>query len=196
MYKFKKNLNLYNNKKLLANFDIDDYQNFMRFKDSNQLINNWFGVSIQLFGSQNVEISDETICKFHYAFEKFLNSYTNLIDKWLIQPFNYKKIFSWFNSDKKFPSLKLSKIKEAFNQYDIVYSFKGAIETNNEGLINLFDSLMLYPIVLKGSDIEIFNLDMPFVILLNQHYTIDLISTDENIIENFINLLRSCLKLV
>lgn len=186
MYRFNKNTNLYR-KNIISFLDINDYNNFMRFHEQ-KILHTWYGCSIQKI-EKEILIDNNSLQNFKDVINLFLTSDGGKNGKWLIQPFNGKKTYSWFTSRLRFPSNKLKIIKNIFNNNKISYLFKGAIETNNEGLSNIFCNLLQYPFLLKGSDIEIFNMETPTVIILNRHFTIDIITLNENLIKDFVSLI-------
>ena len=73
-----------------------------------------------------------------------------------------------------------------FIQNNINYDFVGGLELSTIELKGIFYDLIMYPFD-QCFDIFIAKNNIPFVIQLNQHYEVDILSTDINLIKGVIN---------
>lgn len=95
--------------------------------------------------------------------------------KWLIE-----------DPDERFISKNLSNLKKLFIQNNINYDFVGGLEFSTIELKGIFYDLIMYPFD-QCFDIFIAKSNIPFVIQLNQHYEINIICSDVNLIRSVVN---------
>ncbi|MBK9256467.1 MAG: hypothetical protein IPM42_13350 [Saprospiraceae bacterium] len=94
----------------------------------------------------------------------------------------------WFieNHQDRFISKNLSNLKKLFIENNINFDFVGGIELSTIELISIFYDLIMYPFD-QRFDIFISKKNFPFVIQLNQHYEVDILSTDIKIIKSVVD---------
>ncbi len=119
---------------------------------------------------------------------ELLSSIIKLLDdknNWIILHGAKRK---WFieNDEEKFISKNLINLKKLFIQNNINYDFVGGLEFSTIELKGIFYDLIMYPFD-QCFDIFIAKSNIPFVIQLNQHYEVNILSTDINLIRRVIN---------
>jgi len=173
-----KNKNIFENK-YFATLDTNDLSSFL----SDEIYKlSWFGVSFQL--EDNKKTNNKEIVQFYQdAFNDVIENFN--IDKWYIQPFQPITMFPWFddfNYCKEFQKINsLSNIS--------LIKFKGYIQVNQFQIKDMFDELFYFSFKTNSQDLIIFNVVKSFVIILGQHLTIDIITTEKIIMEEFIQKL-------
>ena len=139
----------------------------------------WYGVSFQLDENEKIE-SKNLIHLFKKAFIDIIDS--DKIGDWVIQPFQPIKTYPWFdnlNSNKEFKKLT-SFIGSSFLE------FKGYIQLNQFQIKDMFDELFYFSLKTNSQDLIILNPIKPFIIILGQHLTIDIVSSEKTIVDEFI----------
>lgn len=199
MIKFFKNKNIFKSKKNLV-LDIIDLVNFLGDEDHRE---DWKGVSFQFNiiqeelallkrNNKNIkELDNEQISLFS---QKFLGILALLnMNEYYIQQCFTKKLFPWFRKNKKINNIYAIK-----PLYNIFQSFsleeeevKGYISLSYEDLKSIFKSLFFYSFITHSQDLFIISQTKPVVIILNNHLTIDVVTSESQIFNQVIEMLSN-----
>lgn len=196
MIKLFKNKNIFKSKKKLP-LNITDLVDYL--DDADHIID-WKGISFQFNyiqeelallkrNNKNIkELDNEQISLF---IKKFLDilSILNLNEYYIQQCFTYK-LFPWFIQNQKINNIYI--IKPLLNIFKglSLEEAKGYISLSYEDLKSIFKSLFFYSFITHSQDIFIISQIKPVVIILNQHLTIDIVTSDLQIFNQAIEMLK------
>jgi hypothetical protein len=168
MIKFERNINQllpYNRGEYISYFDEDDV-NFNR-----NVI--WYGVSLQqedIKDEKLYKVSEHVIDNCTHRLEITFKEIISRLDQGLPWIVNHdEKDLMWFNKEIK----TLPKLIDIFNQSNIPTSFIGCLTLYKENLFELAHELITYPYVLRYKNLDISHSQLPFVIKLTGHLTLD-----------------------
>jgi hypothetical protein len=176
MIEFKKNV-----KKVLP-YDREQYLDSL--DDDIESSIKWYGVSFQL-NSKRKGLTEYV--------EVFESVFKNIISKldigsfWVIN--HDDKDLDWFPNDDN----NLTSLRTLFKQGNIPNTFRGALIFKKDDLLEFTKDLISYPYVLLYKDALLYkNLDishgeLQFIIKVSGHLTIDLLSTDKELLRKVVN---------
>ena len=162
-------------------------EQYIRFLYDNEgSADNWFGVSFQLY-SDRTKYSVEEFVKIYEPL--FKNAILHLDDGsfWMVN--HDDKDLKWFPNDED----TLVALRFLFEQSKIPNTFRGALFLNKDMLLELAKELISYPSgVFSEENVLYKNLDvshskLPFIIKISGHLCIDFLSTDKNLLRNFVS---------
>lgn len=140
----------------------------------------WYGVSFQLPGV--FEGKDIGLSKFMETYEGWFENIISILDNGLNWIVNHdRKGWNWFPNGKN----NLTSLRTLFKERNIPNSFKGALIFTKDDLLKFSKDLISYPYSVfdkKGllySNLDISHSELPFIIKISGHLTIDLLSTDK-----------------
>ncbi len=143
----------------------------------------WYGVSMQLEAIQDQKlylVCDDVVKKstdlLNAAF-KIIVFHLDPGQFWIV---NHEDMdLKWFyESDGKLPALC-----GLFKDNNIAESFVGALTFSREELLRFSRDLIMYPYVLSYKTLDVSNSELPFIIKLTNHLTLDILSTEPKLIE-------------
>ena len=179
MVEFKKNV-----KKALP-YDRDKYLEF--WDDENDLTNGWNGVSIQLPGASEGK---------QFGLVEFVENYNDLFKKivlrldngssWIINHDN--KDYVWFPNDEA----NLTPLRLLFKHNNVPNKFKGALIITKDDLLRFSRELISYPSAVFNEEglyyrsLDISHGELQFIIKIYGRFSIDLQSTDKELLKKVI----------
>jgi hypothetical protein len=172
MIEFKKNV-----KKVLP-YDRRHYIEFL--DDDFDSTTEWCGVSFQLdYLGKNINIT-EPLKIFGRLFEKIVSKLDSE-SFWIIN--HDDKDLNWFpdNDDNLFS------LRDWFRQNGIPNTFRGSLILMKSELLKFSKDLILYPYLLSYKNLDISHSELQFVIKITNHLTIDLLSTNKELLRKIIN---------
>jgi len=137
----------------------------------------WYGYSlqIQLDFSQNISYD-----LLKSVFQKIIIE-NDTGDEWLVN--HDDKHMPWFFDKKD----NLPLLRSLFEGNGILNSFKGVLSCFKEDVIFLAKDLVSYPFLLSYKNIDISHSKQVLILKLTSHLTIDVLSTDEEKIQEIIS---------
>jgi hypothetical protein len=145
----------------------------------------WSGVTFYWPSKENNQWSKEdneiNIAEDIVALERLaLNVISKLDDgaPWIVDA-EYG-LFKWFYDRKNLNRVK--KLRTFFRQNKIDIQFKGSLLLNKEDLSEVMSDIIAYPFVLRYRNLDISHPTNPFVIKTTHHLTIELLSTDKELL--------------
>jgi hypothetical protein len=163
-------------------FDKEDYLNFLDEDFSGK--NNWKGFSMQISSNKNWT-DEEKINRIKLLFEQIIRE-VNSNQEWIIK--HDDKIMPWFvNGDEKlFPKI-YSKLKES----NALPNSRGSLLCDFDDLLYLSNEIVSYPYLLSYKNLDVVNVTEVLVLKATNHLTLDVLSTNENILVKLISLVDS-----
>lgn len=166
-----------------------DREQYLDFFDEEVDLSNptprWFGVSLQLEPIQNQklylvtnEIIEHSIDVLSMAFEAIVSK----LDQnqcWIVN--HDDKDMEWFPIGKD--DEMLPELKALFQRNNVSNSYKGSLVLLKDELLVLARDLMSYPYRFSYKNLDISHCELQFVVKITGHLTIDLLSTDQMLIQ-------------
>lgn len=165
-----RNKNIFKSK-IVDVFDIKDLDSYLA-NEKHQFV--WHGISIQIKEQTKIGVNQKAEL-YRKSFYDVIDSYPQ-IACWIIQPKQSVKLFAWFDKKGK---IKLEKLKSLVGDNK---EFKGYITVDSSEIKNIFRDLFIFSYATNSQDLMIFNQTSPFVMIMNQHLCLDIISTNKSII--------------
>lgn len=140
---------------------------------------NWYGYSVQ-----ETETKEGNVSQSKGRLEMVLKNVISKLDNgqnWVVN--HDDKDLRWFPNDDN----NLKAIRSLFEVNDIPNSFIGALIALKEDLFNISHNLVSYPYDLSYKNLDISHSELQFVIKVTSHLTIDLLSTDKNLLEKVVS---------
>jgi hypothetical protein len=178
MIEFKKNI-----KKVLPY----DRQQYISRADSGSSTK-WYGVSFQLPGG--FEGREVGLTEYFEKYEQWFKNMISELDNgssWIVN--HDRKGVNWFPNDED----NLTGLRTLFKQNDIPNTFKGALIFTKDDLLAFSRDLLSYPYSVFNQDrllyynLDISHSELPFIIKIDGHWCIDLLSTDKEFLKKVIS---------
>jgi hypothetical protein len=178
MIEFKKNI-----KKVLPY----DRQDYISRADSGSSTK-WYGVSFQLPGG--FEGREVGLTEYFEKYEQWFKNVISSLDNgsfWIVN--HDRRDVVWFPNDED----NLTHLRTLFKQNDVPNTFKGALIFANDDLLDFSKDLISYPYTVFDKDrllydnLDISHSELPFIIKIDGHWCIDLLSTDKELLKKVIN---------
>lgn len=140
----------------------------------------WCGVSFQLENvEENIDLTEPV-----KIFRRLLENIILELDNGSFWIINHEFMdVSWF------PDMddNLISLRTFFKQNNVQNTFKGALVLMKDELLKLSEDLILYPYILSYKNLDISHNDLQFIIKITNHLTIDLLSTDKELLRKVVN---------
>jgi hypothetical protein len=162
----------------LLPYDRREYIEYL--DDDSDSISPWYGTSIQLDSSIEKADLAKTIEIFEPLFRRIILGFKNG-PFWIAN--HDDKDLNWFPNNSK----NLKSLRNLFEQNGIENTYRGALIFTNDMLFSIDKDLISYSYVLSYKNIDISHSELPFVIKMTSHLTIDLLSTDQRLLKEIIN---------
>ena len=184
MIQFKKDF-----KKILP-YNRAEYISYLRDDTYTNL--NWHGLAFQLPG--NSEGQDISLKKLVDLYEPLFKNIVLRLDNrsaWIVNHEGYD--WKWFPNEEE----NLKHLRALFKQNSVPNAFKGALIFATEDLLKFSEDLISYPVAVfndKGRfyrSLDISHGELQFIIKIDGHFDIDLLSTDADLLRDIANENRS-----
>lgn len=161
-------------------YDRDDY--ILRAESDS--LTKWFGVSVQLPGG--FEGREVGLTEYFEKYEQWFKNIISGLDNgstWIVN--HDRKDVVWFPNKER----NLTRLRTLFKQNNISNKFKGALIFVKDDLLDFSKELISYPYLVIDKDRMLYhNLDishgeLPFIIKIDGHWCIDLLSTDKELLK-------------
>ncbi|MDP4291465.1 MAG: hypothetical protein Q8908_10330 [Bacteroidota bacterium] len=178
MIEFKKNVN-----KILP-YDRRQYIEFLGSDFESPIV--WYGVSFQLGSEEEKNGLTEFVETYESLFENIVLKLDNG-SFWIVN--HDDKDLKWFPNQED----TLTSLRNLFIQKNVPNTFKGALILATDDLLELTKDIISYPCGLFNEDALLYkNLDIShgeinFIIKITGHLTIDLLSTDKELLRKVVN---------
>ena len=189
MIEFHKNV-----KKVLP-YDRQLYREF--WNDEIDLPTEWNGVSIQLPGASEGKVGSLT--EFVEAYENLFKNVVLKLDSgssWIV---NHDDIdLDWFPNDED----NLTTLRILFKQNNIPNAFRGALILRKDDLLKFSGELISYPSAVFNQEgfyyksLDISHGELPFIIKIYGRFSIDLQSTNKQLLREMVNENSSSLLII
>ncbi len=139
----------------------------------------WCAVSLQI----NSENGETSLSKFVDVFGLIFKNVVLKLDNgvsWIIN--HDDKDMNWFLNDKD----NLEALRTVFKINNVQDTFKGSLILEKENLLELAQDLISYPYVLSYKNLDISHSKLQFIIKITSHLTIDLLSTDKEVLRKIV----------
>lgn len=139
----------------------------------------WQAVSLQM-KSDRVNTLSNFIKVFSLIFRSVVIKLDNGFS-WIIN--HDDKDMSWFPNEND----NLETLRRIFKTNNIKYNFKGVLILDKEELLDITQDIMSYPYILLYKNLDISHSELQFIIKITSHLTIDLLSTDKELLRKIID---------
>jgi hypothetical protein len=173
-------------------------QKYLEFwDDENDSPTDWNGVSIQLPGAYEGKVGSLT--EFVEAYEGLFKNVVLKLDNgssWIVN--HDDKDLNWFPNNED----NLTDLRALFKQNNVPNTFKGALIFNRNDLLKFSKDLISYPSAVINEDgvyyksLDISHGELPFIIKIYGRFSIDLQSTNKELLREVINENPSSLLIV
>lgn len=177
MIEFKKNV-----KKALP-YDREEYLEFL--DDDFDSSVEWNGVSFQLNSGK-----ENGLPEFVEIFECLFKNVVSKLDDGSLWIVNHDdKDLNWFPNDCD----NLINLRNLFKQKNVPNTYRGALLFTKDDLLEFYQDLISYPIALFYNDsllyknIDISHGKLQFIIKISGHLTIDLLSTNKELLRKIVD---------
>ena len=162
-------------KNSLLSYDRDQYLEFLGDDFNSQT--KWVGYSLQLVSYRDpiksLSILNETLKKLLAEYED--DSFWNV---------NHDdKDMKWFPDSQQ----NLKNLRELFRNHGIPNDFIGVISFSKHELLQYFEDLVSYPYLLSYKNLDISNSELPIIIKITSHLSLDLLSTEISLLEKILD---------
>jgi hypothetical protein len=165
--------------------------------DENDSPTEWNGVSIQLPGAYEGKAGGLT--EFVEAYEGLFKNVVLKLDNgssWIVN--HDDKDLNWFPNDED----NLTSLRTLFKQNNIPNTFRGALIFTKDDLLKFSKDLISYPSAVVNEEgifyknLDISHGELPFIIKIYGRFSIDLQSTNKELLKEVINENPSSLSIV
>jgi hypothetical protein len=165
--------------------------------DENDSPTEWNGVSIQLPGASEGKVGGLT--EFVEAYEGLFKNVVLKLDNgssWIVNHDNHD--FNWFPNDED----NLTSLRTLFKQNNIPNAFRGALIFTKDNLLEFSRDLISYPSAVfnkEGSyykSLDVSHGELPFIIKIYGRFSVDLQSTNKELLKKVVNENSSSLFIV
>jgi hypothetical protein len=165
--------------------------------DECDLPTEWNGVSIQLPGASEGKVGSLT--EFVEAYKGLFKNVVLKLDNgssWIVN--HDKKDLDWFPNDED----NLTALRALFKQNNIPNAFRGALVFTKDDLLKFSGELISYPSAVFNQDgfyyasLDISLGELPFIIKIYGRFSIDLLSTNKELLKEVIKENSSSLFIV
>ena len=164
-------------------YDREEYFNFLN--DDCDLQSNWHAVSFQLNSSYEMQIDMKNVNVFDLLFKNVISKLDNG-SFWIVSHDN--------NDQKWFPNHEdnLTSLRALFKQNTVSGTFIGALIFTKDELLKFAKDLISYPYAVFNKEgllyknLDISHSELQFIIKITGHLTIDLLSTDKELLRKVV----------
>jgi len=140
----------------------------------------WSAVSFQTTNNNESTVSLKHVSVLETLFKQIILQLDSG-SPWIVN--HFYKDFDWFpNNDEN-----LNSLRTLFKENKIQNTYRGALSFMADDLIKFANNLILYPYILSYRDLDISHTELPFIIKITNHLTIDLFCTDKLVLRKVIN---------
>jgi len=157
----------------------------------------WNGVSIQLPGSYEGKVGG--LKEFVEVYEGLFKNVVSRLDNgspWIVN--HDRRDFNWFPNDED----NLTSLRTLFKQNNVPNEFRGALIFTKDNLLEFSRDLISYPSAVFNQDglyyssLDISHGELPFIIKIYGRFSVDLQSTNKELLKKVVNENSSSLFIV
>jgi hypothetical protein len=165
--------------------------------DENDSPTEWNGVSIQLPGAYEGKVGG--LIEFVEAYEGLFRNVVLKLDNgssWIVN--HDKHDFNWFPNDED----NLTNLRALFKQHNIPNDFRGALIFRKDDLLKFSGDLISYPSAVFNKEgfyyksLDVSHGELPFIIKIYGRFSVDLQSTNKELLKEVVNENSSSLFIV